>query len=35
VLKQAVENGTPHTLDAVAAIRKSFENVRVIFKVLL
>lgn len=35
VLKQAVENGTPHTLDAVAAIRKSFENVRVIFKFLL
>ena len=35
VLEQAVENGTQHTMDAVAAIRKSLENVRVIFKDLL
>jgi len=35
VLEQAVEDGTPHTMDAVAAISKSLQNARVIFKNLL
>ncbi|MDZ7605013.1 MAG: TIM barrel protein [Cyclobacteriaceae bacterium] len=35
VLEQAAENGTPHTMDAVAAIRKSLENARLVFSDLL
>jgi len=35
VLEQAAENGTPHTMDAVAAISRSLENTRLVFKVLL
>jgi len=31
VLEQAVEEGTPHTLDAIAAQRKSLEHVRAVF----
>ncbi len=35
VLEQAAENGTPHTMDAVAAIGKSLENCKLIFRELL
>ena len=32
VLEQAIEEGTPHTLDTVSAMRKSLNNVRNVFK---
>jgi len=35
VLEQAAENGTPHTMNAAAAISKSLENARMIFRDLL
>jgi hypothetical protein len=31
VLEQAVENGSPHTMDAVKAHQQSVENTRVVF----